>query len=99
MVLQLVCWAPAIPFIRVGDEAIACAKLALTYFKYNIALISRLKMNARIYALPEENPAGKRGRKPKKGQHLILKKLWQIHQHKPSNYYLNQTGADSAITF
>jgi hypothetical protein len=28
-------------------------------------------MNARIYTLPEENPAGKRGRKPKKGQRLI----------------------------
>lgn len=28
-------------------------------------------MNARIYALPEEVPAGKRGRKPKKGARLI----------------------------
>ena len=39
--------------------------------QYNIALVSRLKMNARIYALPEKAPAGKRGRKPKKGQRLI----------------------------
>jgi hypothetical protein len=30
-----------------------------------------LKMNARIYGLPEETPAGKRGPKPKKGQRLI----------------------------
>jgi hypothetical protein len=71
MVMQLVRFAPRVPFILVGDGAFACAKLAWTCFKYNIALVSRLKMNARIYALPEETPAGKRGRKPKKGQRLI----------------------------
>jgi hypothetical protein len=79
MVLQLVRWAPTIPFILVGDGAFACAKLALTCFKHNIALVSRLKMNARIYALPEETPAGKRGRKPKKGQRLIsFKEMLQM---------------------
>jgi len=108
MVMQLVRWAPTIPFILVGDGAFACAKLSWTCFKYNvtshkvavkspdsvlfpsegpskvtnlpplyeklqynIALVSRLKMNARIYALPDKAPAGKRGRKPKKGQRLI----------------------------
>jgi len=71
MVMQLVRWAPAIPFILVGDGGFACAKLACICFKNNIALVSRLKMNARIYALPEENPPGKRGRKPKKGARLI----------------------------
>src|SRR5271156_820657 len=71
MVMQLIRWAPAIPFILVGDGGFACAKLAWTCFKNNVALVSRLKMNARIYALPEEAPAGKRGRKPKKGVRLI----------------------------
>jgi hypothetical protein len=71
MVLQVVRWAPAIPFILVGDGGFACAKLAWVCFKSHIALVSRLKMNARIYALPEEVPAGKRGRKPKKGMRLI----------------------------
>lgn len=71
MVMQLVRWAPAIPFILVGDGGFACAKLAWTCFKNNIALVSRLKMNARIYGLPEEAPPGKRGRKPKKGARLI----------------------------
>ncbi len=71
MVMQLVRWAPAIPFILVGDGGFACAKLAWSCFKNNIALVSRLKMNASIYALPEEVPAGKRGRKPKKGVRLI----------------------------
>ena len=71
MVMQLVRWAPTIPFILVGDGGFACAKLAWVCFKYNIALVSRLKMNASIYALPEEVPAGKRGRKPKKGIRLM----------------------------
>jgi hypothetical protein len=71
MVMQLVRWAPSIPFILVGDGGFACAKLAWVCFKNEVALVSRLKMNARIYAIPEEAPAGKRGRKPKKGARLI----------------------------
>lgn len=71
MVLQVVRWIPNIPFILVGDGGFACTKLAWVCFKNKIALVSRLKMNARIYALPEEVPAGKRGRKPKKGIRLM----------------------------
>jgi hypothetical protein len=71
MVMQLVRWAPKIPFILVGDGGFACAKLAWMCLRHNIALVSRLKMNARIYAFPEPVPAGKRGRKPKKGTRLV----------------------------
>jgi len=71
IVMQLARWFPSIPFILVGDGGFACAKLAWTCFKHGIALVSRLKMNARIYAIPEEAPTGKRGRKPKKGVRLI----------------------------
>ncbi len=71
MVMQLVRWFPNVPFILVGDGGFACAKLALICFKMNIALVSRLKMNARIYAIPEPSPKGKRGRKSKKGARLI----------------------------
>ncbi len=71
MVMQLVRWFPNVPFILVGDGGFACAKLALICFKMNIALVSRLKMNARIYAIPEPFPKGKRGRKPQKGARLI----------------------------
>ena len=71
MVMQLVRWAPTIPFILVGDGGFACAKLAWICLKNNIALVSRLKMNARIYDFPEDTPAGKRGRKPKKGKRLV----------------------------
>jgi len=71
MVMQLVRWCPSIPFILVGDGGFACAKLAWACFKNGVALVSRLKMNARIYAIPDETPVGKRGRKPKKGVRLI----------------------------
>jgi len=71
MVMQLVRWAPAVPFILLGDGGFACAKLAWACFENNIALVSRLKMSAGIYALPGELPPGKRGRKLKKGIGLI----------------------------
>ena len=71
MVKQLVRWAPTISFILVGDGGFACAKLAWTCLKNNIALVSRLKMNACIYAVPEEAPPGKRGPKTKKGERLF----------------------------
>jgi len=71
MISQLVRWCPHISFILVGDGGFACAKLAWKCFKLNIALVSRLKMNARIYAIPEPTPKGKRGRRPKKGARLI----------------------------
>lgn len=70
MVKQLVRWVPAVPFILVGDGGFACAELAWVCFHNNIALISRLKMNAGLYALPEAPIPGKRGRKPKKGARL-----------------------------
>ena len=71
MVSQLVRWFPEAPFILVGDGGFACARLAWKCFKLNVALVSRLKMNARIYAIPEPSPKGKRGRKPTKGVRLM----------------------------
>ncbi len=71
MVSQLVRWLPEASFVLVGDGGFACARLAWKCFKLNVALVSRLKMNARIYAIPKPSPKGKRGRKPKKGGRLI----------------------------
>lgn len=71
MVMQLTRWTPSVPFILVGDGGFVYAKLAWTCFKNNIALVSRLKINARIYELSEKAPASKRGRKARKGVRLI----------------------------
>lgn len=70
MVKQVVRWAPQVPFILVGDGGFAAAKLAWACLKHKIALVSRLKMNARIYDFPKE-VTGRRGRKPQKGERLI----------------------------
>lgn len=70
MVKQLVRWVPGIPFILVGDGGFACAKLAWICFKHKIALVTRLKINASIFDLPETLSSGKRGPKPKKGARL-----------------------------
>jgi hypothetical protein len=75
MVMQLVRWAPAIPFILVGDGGFACAKLAWACLKNDIALISRLKMNARTYDFPEEAPTGNVAENQTRGHGLFhLKK-------------------------
>jgi len=71
MMSQLVRWFPEAAFVLVGDGGFACARLAWKCFKLNVALVSRLKMNARVYAIPEPSPKGKRGRKRKKGERLI----------------------------
>jgi len=71
MISQLVRWFPEAPFVLVGDGGFACARLAWKCFKLNVALVSRLKMNARVYAIPEPSFKGKRGRKQKKGERLI----------------------------
>ena len=70
MMKQLVRWIPKVPFILVGDGGFACGRLALACFKLNISLVSRLKMNAQLYALPDPAPRGKRGRKRIKGSRL-----------------------------
>ena len=69
MVKQLIRWLPNIPFILVGDGGFASGSLAWLCLKNNIALVSRLKMNARLFAFPEEIK-GKKGRKSKKGSRL-----------------------------
>lgn len=60
MISQLVRWFPGVPFILVCDGGFACARLVWKCFKFNVALVSRLKMNARFYAIPEPSPIGKR---------------------------------------
>ena len=57
--------------ILVGDGGFAAGRLALDCIKNSVTLISRLKMNARLFDFPPEEQNGKRGRKRLKGEQLV----------------------------
>lgn len=71
-------------WILVGDGAYACMDLALTCIKLNVALISRVRLDAQLFEFPVFEKK-KPGRKPIKGKRIQLKALlhdpkqvWQI---------------------
>jgi hypothetical protein len=69
-------WLRPVAFTLVGDGAYACIALAHTCLACEVTLVSRLRLDARLYGFPEPQPHGKRGRKPKKGARLpTLKEL------------------------
>lgn len=57
--------------ILVGDGGFATGQLTLNCIRYGVTLVSRLKMNARLFDFPPEKTLGKRGRTSLKGQRLI----------------------------
>lgn len=63
-------WLSHAAWILVGDGAYACVALAHTCLGHNVTLISRLRLDARLYDFPGPQPTGKRGVKPKKGKSL-----------------------------
>ncbi len=66
MLLQLHRYLPDRQLIVVADGAYTCYEL-LDSLKNKICLISPLRLDARLFNPPEENPAGKPGPKPKYG--------------------------------
>lgn len=71
ILIQIDRWLKHTPITLVGDGGFACGQLAWECIKLHIALITRLKMNAGLYAFPDLDIPGKRGRKPKKGRKLF----------------------------
>lgn len=71
-ILQMVCqvrrWLPERLIILVGDGTYATAELCWLCYKQKISLVSRLRRNARLFALPPF-PSG-RGRPAQKGKRL-----------------------------
>ena len=59
-------------WILIGDGAYASVALAHACNINNVTLISRLRLDARLFDFPEEQPASKRGKKPKKGKRLAI---------------------------
>lgn len=69
-------WLNFAGFILVGDGAYASVALAHTCLAQAATLVSRLRLDARLYDFPELPPPGKAGRKPQKGGRLpTLKSL------------------------
>lgn len=69
MCCQLRRWLPDMPIRLVVDGAFATAQLAWTALKLNIGLISRLRLDARLFDFPEEKNGP--GRPAKRGRRLL----------------------------
>lgn len=69
MIKQVRRWLPNHPIVIVGDGAYAAVKLALCCIGLPapVSLVSRLRLDARLYDFPPPDQPGKRGPKPKKG--------------------------------
>jgi hypothetical protein len=61
-------WLGARQWMLLGDGSSACVRLAWTCLGHHVTRISRLRLDAQLYAFPDPIPAGKRGRNPKKVQ-------------------------------
>ncbi|WP_175534778.1 transposase [Thiocapsa roseopersicina] len=73
MVRLVVRWLGRRPWILIGDGRYACIHLGWECLTNQATLISRLRLDARLFADPKPVPAGRRGPKPKKGD--VLAKL------------------------
>jgi hypothetical protein len=63
-------WLRERAWVLVGDGGYACVRLAWACQAHHVTLVSRLRLDARLYAFPVPVPPGKRGPKPKKGQRV-----------------------------
>ena len=66
MILQLRRWLPGRQIIVVADSSYACYAL-LDTVRNSVAMITPLRLDARLFDEPPPQPEGKRGRKPKIG--------------------------------
>lgn len=69
MIIQVRKWIPNRSIIFVADGEFATAFLAWTCLKYQVSLITRLRMDARFFNFPA--PYSGRGRPAKKGKRLM----------------------------
>jgi hypothetical protein len=69
MIRKVRCWQPEREIVLVGDGSYAAVTLVqyCQRRKHPVKLISRLRLDARLFDFPGPRPKGKRGPKPKKG--------------------------------
>lgn len=63
-------WLRRCRWILIGDGRYSCVQLGWEVVSAQATLITRLRLDARLFAFPEPVPAGRRGPKPKKGPAL-----------------------------
>lgn len=89
-------------WILVGDGAYACMDLALTCIKLNVALISRVRLDAQLFEFPVFEKK-KLGRKPVKGKRIQLKALLhdpkQVWKIDTVDWYSGETRQIEYLTF
>ena len=71
MLKQVRRWLPEVAMTVLGDGGFATATLCWECLKLKVNLVSRLRIDARLYDFPVERPSGAKGRPPKKGNKLI----------------------------
>jgi hypothetical protein len=70
MVKGVARWLGRRAWVLLGDGSYACVELAWACLGQQVTLVSRLRLDARLYEFPAPVAAGRRGPKPKKGKKL-----------------------------
>jgi DDE superfamily endonuclease len=70
MVKAVARWLGHRAWVLLGDGGYACVGLAWACLGQQVTLVSRLRLDARLYEFPPPVVAGRRGPKPKKGKKL-----------------------------
>jgi len=83
MVLQVRRWYPRRRVVLVLDGGFAAVKLARACRRHGVTMICRLRLDAGLYDPPGEQPAGKRGPKPKKGPRQVKLQEWARREDTP----------------
>ncbi len=84
MIQQVRRWTGKVKqLILVGDGGFAAGELACDCIRFRITLVSRLKMNARLFDFPPEKAANKRGRPALKGKRLVNFKQMLLLENLP----------------
>jgi hypothetical protein len=70
MMKQVRRWVTDRCIILIGDGGFSCIRLAHECIKAKVTLISRLRLDSRLYEFPGEQPSSKTGPKPQKGKRI-----------------------------
>ncbi len=83
MVRLVARWLGRRRWILLGDGSYACVHLGWECLSAQATLITRLRLDARLFAFPEPVPPGRRGPKPKKGAALdkLATRVDEVRDH------------------